>query len=436
MSYFFGGFPFGMGGEDFGFGGGRGQQEPEEPKEINNTKFYEILGVPKTATYEEIRKAYRKQAKTKHPDKGGSEQEFQELQQAYEVLSDENKRKIYDKYGEEGIKEGRDNQPEGMDIFDILNGGGRRRGKRKTKSILKSFDVSLEDVYLGKEKIFEISRYRICEKCKGSGSKNPNANTKCPSCDGKGVKIVIQKLPMGIFQSQQQCSECNGEGYIIKEKDKCPECRGNKVAKKEKMIKIMLDKGAPDGKRYTFEGEADEIPDYEPGDVVVEINIKKHNKFVRKGADLLYKADITLLEALTGFKMEITHLDGRKILVKTRPGEIIKPGVLKTVEECGMPFFEAPNRFGNLFIEFNIKFPKSIDDSQASQLKTLFASSTMDVEIDKSIKETYSMTEFNESEQNTNPTGGSSRRTNRNRDYDDDDDDDDGRPRGTRCEAQ
>lgn len=433
MSFFFNGFPFGMGGDDFGFGGAN-QAKKAEPKEVDNSKYYNILGVPKSATYEEIRKAYRKLAKIKHPDKGGNEKEFQELQQAYDVLSDENKRKIYDKYGEEGLKEGRDTDTEGMDIFDILNGGGRRRGKRKTKSILQNFDVSLEDIYLGKDKIFEISRYRICKKCKGSGSKNPDANTTCPSCKGKGFKVIIQRLPMGMIQTQQQCSECNGEGYVIKDSDKCPNCKGQKVAKESKMIKISLDKGAPDGKRYTFKGEADEIPDYEPGDVVVEINIKKHNKFIRKGADLLYKADITLLEALAGFKMEITHLDGRKIVIKTAPGDIIKPGVLKTVEECGMPFYEAPNRFGNLFIEFNIIFPKSIDDNQASELKKLLGPYSMDVEVDKSIKETYTMTEFDENDQNTNPTGGSSKSGKR-YDGDDEEDDEDG-PRRTRCEAQ
>ncbi|MCQ2817991.1 MAG: DnaJ domain-containing protein [archaeon] len=434
MSFFFNGFPFGMGGDDFGgFGGGRPKKE--EPKEVDNSKYYEILGVSKTASYEEIRKAYRKLAKTKHPDKGGSEQEFQELQQAYEVLSDENKRKIYDKYGEEGIKEGRGDGPEGMDLNDLFFGGGaRRRGKRRTKSVLQNFDVTLEDIYLGKEKIFEISHYRICKNCKGSGSKNPDANTKCPGCDGRGYKVVIQRLPMGMIQTQRQCDECNGEGTVIKDKDRCPNCKGNKVVKESKMIKIMLDKGAPDGKRYTFKGEADEMPDYEPGDVVVEINIKKHNKFIRKGADLLYKADITLLEALTGFEMVITHLDGREILVKTKPGQIIRPGILKTVEDCGMPFFEAPNRFGNLFIDFNIIFPDAIDENQTKELKAILGPGKMDVEIDKSIKESYTMSEFKESEQNTNAAGGTGRR--RGAQYEEDDDEDSGRPRGARCEAQ
>ena len=153
MSFFFngGGFNFGsMGGDGFGFGDAAAQETPK--KDVNTTKYYEILGVSKTATHDEIRKAYRKKAVKLHPDKGGSEEAFQELQQAYEVLSDDDKRKVYDTYGEEGLKEGRGGEGPGMDIFDFFNGGGARRGPRKTKSILQTIDVTLEDIYLGKEK--------------------------------------------------------------------------------------------------------------------------------------------------------------------------------------------------------------------------------------------------------------------------------------------
>ena len=195
----------------------------------------------------------------------------------------------------------------------------------------------------------------------------------------------------------------------------------------------MLDKGAPDGKRYKFEGEADEIPGVQAGDVIIEITIKKHKKFVRKGADLLYNADITLLEALTGFEMVITHLDGREILVRTKPGAIIKPGVLKTVHECGMPFFESPYRFGNLYINFNIVFPSSLDEEQMKGLKELFPSADMEIEEDKTIKEKYTMTEYNESEENTYETGGRKPRRNSG---DEDDDETAGGRQQVRCENQ
>ena len=335
MSFFFN--PF---GDDFGgFGGfpGGGFGKPKPAKDVNTTHYYEVLGVQKNCSQDEIRKAYRKLVKTKHPDKGGDEKEFQEIQQAYDTLSDENKRKVYDEYGEEGIREGMDGH-EPTDIFDMFTGGGRKNMKKKTKSVLQPMEVSLEDIYKGKEKYLEINRYRLCKKCKGSGSKNPNANTKCTSCNGRGVKMVVKRMGNTILQSQQSCPDCRGEGYVIKEEERCPACKGQKVAKQSKTIKISLDKGAPDGKRYVFEGESDEMPDYEPGDVIIEIHIKKHNKFERKGADLTYVADISLLEALTGFQLLIKHLDDREILINSKKGEIIKPGMIKTVKDCGMPF--------------------------------------------------------------------------------------------------
>jgi len=135
---------------------------------------------------------------------------------------------------------------------------------------------------------------------------------------------------------------------------------------------VQLDKGVPDGHRYTFKGESDEVPDVEAGDVMVEILVDKHKKFTRKGADLIYLADITLIEALGGFEIVVEHLDKRQIHLKTKLGEIIKPGDLKTVKECGMPFFNSPYRFGNLYLQFNIIFPAKVSEDQKNQLSKVF----------------------------------------------------------------
>jgi len=398
-------FPFG-GFDDDDFGGfPSGFGKPKPKKDVDTTKYYKILGVDKNASKDEIKKAYRNLVRTKHPDKGGSEEEFQNIQLAYDTLSDENKRKVYDEYGEEGLKEGMTGE-EPTDIFDLFTRGGKKNVKRKTKSVLQAMEVSLEDIFMGKEKYLEIKRYRICKKCKGNGSKDPNANTKCPGCNGKRVKLVVQRMGNTILQSQQTCPDCRGEGYIIKNEDKCPTCKGQKVNQESKTLKIMLDKGAPDGKRYTFEGESDEMPGYDPGDVIIEIRIKKHPVFERTGADLTMKADISLLEALTGFQLLINHLDGRHVLINSKKGEIIKPGVIKTVKECGMPFFDHPTRFGNLYIKFNIHFPKSLKEDQKEALFELFPKITLPIkDIDK-IKEKYKMTEYNENATNTFATGG------------------------------
>jgi len=397
-------FPFGFDDDDFGgFSSGFGKPKPK--KDVDTTKYYKILGVDKNASKDEIKKAYRTLVRTKHPDKGGSEEEFQNIQLAYDTLSDENKRKVYDEYGEEGIKEGMTGE-EPKDIFDLFTGGGRKNVRRKTKSVLQAMEVSLEDIFIGKEKYLEIKRYRICKKCKGNGSKDPNANTKCPGCNGKRVKLVVQRMGNTILQSQQTCPDCRGEGYIIKNEDKCTQCKGQKVNQESKTLKILLDKGAPDGKRYTFEGESDEMPGYDPGDVIIEIRIKKHELFERSGADLTMKADISLLEALTGFQLLITHLDGRKVLINSKKGEIIKPGMMKTVKECGMPFYDHPTRFGNLYIRFNVHFPKGLKDTQKEALQKLFPKIMLHIkDIDK-IKEKYKMTEYNENMTNTYATGG------------------------------
>jgi len=283
-------------------------------------------------------------------------------------LSDAQKRDIYDKYGEEGLKEGAGGE---ADIFDLLMGGRRGGGakaKRKTKSVLHNLKVTLEDLYVGKNKYLEISRYRICLSCKGSGSKDPNANTKCSGCAGKGMKPVVRQMGNAILQQTVNCPDCKGEGFVIKEKDKCKACNGQKSTQEKKTLEVHIDKGAADGKRYVFSGESDEFPDYEPGDVVVEIQVEKHKKFHRKGADLVYNAEITLVEALCGFELLIEHLDKRKVLIKSKPGEVIKPGVLKTVKELGMPFFESPFKYGNLYINFEFIFPDKVDQKQAKIL--------------------------------------------------------------------
>ena len=417
-------FPFGFDDDDFG--GFHGfKQKPK--KDVDTTRYYKILGLEKTATKADIHRAYRNLAKIHHPDKPtGNKEKFQEIQLAYDTLKDDEKRKVYDEYGEEGLKEGMTGD-EPTSIFDIFNPGHGKKVKRKTKSVLQAMEVSLEDIFVGKEKYLEINRYRICQKCKGNGSKDPNANTKCPGCNGKGIKLVVQRMGNTILQSQQTCPDCRGEGYIIKNEDKCPKCKGQKVNQEAKTLTISLDKGAPDGKRYTFEGESDEMPGYDPGDVVIEIRIKKHKLFERTGADLTMKADISLVEALTGFQLLINHLDGRQVLIKSKPGEIIKPGMMKTVKECGMPFYDHPTRFGNLYVKFNIKFPKSLNDNQKTAIQQLFPKILVHIkDIDK-IKEKYFMSEYNENATNTFATGGNRPEEN----------DEDERPRtGVTCQNQ
>ena len=288
-------FNFGGGDDEDHFFGERGGGAPR--KDVDTNKFYEILGVGKEATSDEIRKAYRKLAAKYHPDKeGGSQEKFQELQAAYEVLSDPEKKQIYDKYGEDGLKEGM-GAGGGADIFDLLmnrGGGGAKKGKPKSKSLLFPLKITLEDVYCGNTKYVEIKRYRICTTCTGSGSKDPKAETKCSGCKGQGRKTIIQRIQMGMIQQVVDCDECRGTGTKIAEKDKCKTCKGEKAIQQTKSLEVHIDKGVSDGKRYTFAGESDEIPDVTPGDVLVEVQVEKHTKFTRKGkliSKVLYLSD-------------------------------------------------------------------------------------------------------------------------------------------------
>ena len=186
-----------------------------------------------------------------------------------------------------------------------------------------------------------------------------------------------------------------------------------------------MDKGGPDVQRYTKSREGDEYSNIETGDVVIEIYLKKHQDFIRKGADLIYKCEISLLEALTGVKIAITHLDGRRILIQTNPGEIIQPEKLKTVTELGMPFFNKPFRYGNLYLDFQIVFPDKLTEEQNKKIIEIFKNERLNHvgEVPKDI-EKYTMEDYDASEANSHYKGGKKEDWRKEEGYDDDDDED------------
>ena len=184
------------------------------------------------------------------------------------------------------------------------------------------------------------------------------------------MRTVMQMLGPGMYtQSTRPCDECRGTGEQINEKDKCKTCDGKKISKEKKILEVQIDKGAPNGEKYIFHGEADEFPGIEPGDVVIQVHEEKHDLFKRRGADLLIEKDITLLEALTGVDFVITTLDGKKLRIKNQPGEVIKPDDIKTVDGRGMPYHKQPYKFGNLFVVFKIVFPKELKKDQIAKIQ-------------------------------------------------------------------
>nr|AGY48888.1 MIP1L1 [Nicotiana benthamiana] len=339
----------------------------------DNSKYYEVLGVPKNSSQDELKKAYRKAAIKNHPDKGGDPEKFKELAHAYEVISDPEKREIYDQYGEDALNEGMGGGGGGHNPFDIFEsffgggfdgafgGGGSFRGSRKKQgeNAVHTLRVSLEDLYNGTTKKLSLSRNILCPKCKGKGSKSGASGT-CYGCQGTGMRVATRQIAPGMIQQMQHvCPECRGSGEVISERDRCTQCKGNKITQEKKVLEVNVEKGMQHGQKIVFHGEADEAPDTITGDIIFVLQQKDHSKFRRKSDDLYVEHNLILTEALCGFQFVLTHLDSRQFLIKSSPGEVIKPDQYKAINDEGMPHYGRPFIKGRLYIHFNVEFPES-----------------------------------------------------------------------------
>ena len=362
-----------------GFGGHEGHRAPQ--KEVDTSKLYEVLGVSKNADTKVIKKAYRKLAMKYHPDKGGDPEKFKEINAAHEILSQPDKREIYDREGLEGLREGGGSGNMG-DIFEMFFGRGGRKGgstrkeKAQLKPTVKKINVDLEHIYGGHMKHIIVDRKVVCAGCDGKGGKNINT---CGACKGRGVVVRMVQLGPGMYsQSQSACGKCNGEGKVFKREDLCKTCDGERTIKKPEKIEIPLEKGIPNEHQIKIQEKGNEHPDYRTGDLVIVVSTNKHSVYTRKGSHLFMKMDVSLYEALSGFKFNIDMLDGATVTVETAPGEIIKHKDLKMVKDLGLPEYQETFSFGNLFIEFNVVFPNKISKAQAKILKTVLPDSLIE----------------------------------------------------------
>lgn len=355
---------------NFNFNGGMpGHMHGGPKKEVDTNKFYELLEVDKEADQRTIKKAFRKKAMKHHPDKGGDPEKFKEISKAYETLSDPEKRELYNEYGEEGVQNGGGGMGGATDIFDMLyrrQGGGRGRSQKpKGEDCLFQLGVTLEDMYKGVKKNLRLTRNLICGECAGKGGKGVST---CEDCKGQGIRLIVRQLAPGMIQQMQtRCSKCSGTGKLVQEK--CKVCKGKKTVKDKKTLEVYVEKGMKDGEKVVFRGEADQAPDTLPGDVIVVLQQKEHPTFKREGTHLFMKKTVTLVEALCGFAFSVTCLDGRVIKIPSNPGQIIQPGAYKMVNEEGMPEHKAPSVHGNLYIEFTIDFPDSLNANAIKQLR-------------------------------------------------------------------
>lgn len=266
-----------------------------------------MLGVEKSASTAEISKAYKKMAAKHHPDKGGDEELFKDIQKAKEILTDEHKRQLYDQGGEEAVDQGGGGGG-GADIFDVLGGrgrrGGRPQGAKKGENMVHPLKVTLEQIYKGSARTLRLTR-KVIDKQKGV--------EQCSECGGRGAKIQTIRMGPMIQQVQKTCDSCGGSGMTYRQ------------VKVQETLEVHVPKGSPDGHKINFHEKADEIPDGEAGDVVFVLQEQAHAHYKRKGDDLYLERTISLSEALCGFAMELEALDGRKLIIKSKPGEVIKP---------------------------------------------------------------------------------------------------------------
>ncbi|PWN39770.1 DnaJ-domain-containing protein [Ceraceosorus guamensis] len=352
-----------------------------------DTTYYDLLGVSPSATPSELKSAYKKLSLTHHPDKNpddpiGASARFQEISQAYETLSDEGSREMYDRFGLDGLAGGSSGAGaqgygmDGMDMDDIFasmfgggmgmgmgSGGGgppphRRPQKGESSSI--PYSVTLEDLYRGRVAHFNLQRNILCAACSASGARPGAQRSTCAKCSGKGKVQKLRSVGGGmVAQSWGECDACSGEGRKTREKDRCRKCKGEKVVKEKKKLDLIIERGMHHGQRIVFKGENDQIPGVpEAGDLIFTLQLQPHTSFEIRGLDLHTKCHITLSESLLGFERTIlTHLDGRHLKWKSKSGKIVRPGETQRVVGEGMMREGDRGERGDLYITWEVDFP-------------------------------------------------------------------------------
>ena len=366
--------------------------------------YYAILGIEKTASLSEIKKAYRKLAMKYHPDKNPGDKEaehkFKEIGEAYQVLSDPEKKQTYDKFGKSGLQGG----GAGMDPTDLFQnlfeggffgggglgdlfgfggsgfgggfGGGFEQQPRKGSSIKYPLNVTLKELYLGKKRKLKITRKILCGVCNGSGLQLGKSETICKTCDGRGSKVTVTRQGNMIMQQQTICPDCHGQKKSINPEDHCNACRGAKTVSEVKVLEVNIHPGMEIGEAIVLEGEANEIPGgAEPGDVVIVLQLKKTEEeanWTHVNKDLMYDMEIDLAEALCGGDLFLDHFDDRVLRIECSPSKVIQPGDLKKIPNEGLPYRGNLSSRGDLYIRLNLKLPESISPEQREAIETHF----------------------------------------------------------------
>ena len=352
--------------------------------------YYEILGIEKTASEEEIKKSYRKLAVKWHPDKNPNnkeeaEKKFKELSEAYGVLSDSEKRNIYDKYGEKGIQQhegggGGGHSPE--DIFSMFFGGRSpfsgneemyESQTKKTDPKIVEIPTNLKELYTGTKKKITLKLKKLCCECNGEGGKIMKI---CDGCNGRGIIIMNRMIGPGMVQRMQSiCDKCNGSKKIAEKK--CNACKGNKVEIVEHPFILEIEPGTQNGEKKIFQDMGDQLPDEIKGDIIFIIKETNNTLFKRAGNNLIFNHTIKLCDSIIGTTISFSHINGEKIIFKEE--NMIKENSYSILKNKGMPIQYQPGRFGNLYVVYSIEYPdKKLSYSEKEILKRILPSSNIE----------------------------------------------------------
>lgn len=339
--------------------------------------YYQILGVDKKASKDDIKKAYRKLAHKYHPDKkGGDEEKFKEASEAYAVLSDEKKRSEYDAYGKTfagagGASGARGGPTSGWDfrdfasaggagtqgfefdlgdIFSDFFGGGGRARRRRGNDISIDLQISFRDSVFGTKRSVNITKRTVCDKCEGSGGEPGTKMETCPTCEGKGQIRESKKSVFGTFTNVAICPECKGRGEIPEKK--CSKCKGEGIVRENEEIQIAIPAGISNGEMIRMSGAGEAVAGGDAGDLYIKVHVEDHPKFNKEGPNLLMDLPVKITDALLGSKYEIETLDGElelKIPKGSSHGDVLR------VKGKGVPIDNS--RRGDLLIKLKLEIP-------------------------------------------------------------------------------
>lgn len=357
---------------------------------MSKRDYYEVLGVSKTATQDELKKAYRKLARKYHPDLNKdnpeAEEKFKECNEAYDVLSDEQKRAQYDQFGHAAFENGgMGGGPGGFggfggaggfggsgmeDIFDMFFGGQGGRGGRSNAGPQRGSDlrfdleISFEEAAFGVEKEINLYRDEQCEHCHGDGAEPGSKVETCPECHGSGYVRFTQNTMFGQMVNERPCSRCHGEGKIISEP--CKKCRGKGTEKKNKKLKVKIPAGVNDGSRLRVAGEGEVGAKGGPsGDLYVYIYVRPHKYFERDGTTVMCEVPISIVQATLGAEIKVPTLDGQ---VTMRIPEGTQPGKVLRLKGKGIPSLRGGGR-GDQLVRIKVVVPTKLNDKQKDALR-------------------------------------------------------------------